>query len=56
VVFGATGFIGRWLVKELLDAGVSLTGVVRSEASGQMLRAWLTDHPRWSSRAATDAR
>jgi dihydroflavonol-4-reductase len=44
VVFGATGFIGRWLVKELLDAGVSVTGVVRSEASGQMLRAWLTDH------------
>src|SRR5688500_17365180 len=44
VVFGATGFIGRWLVKELLDAGVPVTAVVRSESSGAMLRAWLAEH------------
>jgi nucleoside-diphosphate-sugar epimerase len=44
VVFGASGFIGRWLVKELLDQGVPTTAVVRSTASGRCLLAWLAGH------------
>ena len=31
LVFGATGFIGRWLVKELLDSSVPVTAVVRGD-------------------------
>lgn len=41
VVFGATGFIGRWLVEDLLRQGVPTTAVVRSDASAEMLEAWL---------------
>ena len=33
MVFGASGFIGRWLVKELLSQEVTTTAVVRSDAS-----------------------
>jgi dihydroflavonol-4-reductase len=44
VVFGASGFIGRWLVKELLDQGVPTTAVVRSDASGRGLLAWVARH------------
>lgn len=29
IVTGATGFIGRWLIRELLQDGVSVTAVVR---------------------------
>ena len=44
LVFGATGFIGRWLVKELLAQGVPTTAAVRSSASAGRLAAWLEDH------------
>lgn len=44
LVFGAGGFLGRWLVKELLDQGVHTTAAVRSDASAQELTTWLDDH------------
>ena len=44
LVFGASGFIGRWLVKELLAQGIATTAAVRSSASGGRLAAWLEDH------------
>ena len=44
LVFGASGFIGRWLVKELLAQGIATTAAVRSSASGGRLVAWLEDH------------
>ncbi|MCW2917339.1 MAG: Male sterility domain protein, partial [Actinomycetia bacterium] len=59
VVFGATGFIGRWTVLHLLDQGRTIAAVVREPARGPMgagaegepvasregeLRAWLQDH------------
>jgi dihydroflavonol-4-reductase len=43
-VFGASGFIGRWLVKELLGQGVPTTAAVRSPASARRLMTWLEDH------------
>lgn len=46
VVFGATGFIGRWTVLHLLDQGRTIAAVVREPARGREdeLRAWLQDH------------
>ena len=44
LVFGATGFIGRWLIKELLAQGIPTAAAVRSSASGDRLAAWLKDH------------
>lgn len=44
LVFGASGFLGRWLVKELLDQDVHLTAAVRSAASALGLISWLEDH------------
>jgi nucleoside-diphosphate-sugar epimerase len=44
LVFGASGFIGRWLVMELLTRGVATTAVVRSTGSGVALRDWLDAH------------
>lgn len=44
LVFGASGFIGRWLVAELASQGVQVTSVVRSEASAEELNAWLCAH------------
>lgn len=44
LVFGASGFIGRWLVMELLDRGVATTVVVRSDTSGAALLSWLEAH------------
>ncbi|MEU5869639.1 alpha/beta fold hydrolase [Nonomuraea sp. NPDC047529] len=42
VVFGATGFIGRWTVLHLLEQGRTVTAVVRRSDGG--LRAWLGEH------------
>ena len=44
LVFGATGFIGRWLVMELLAQGVATTAVVRSDTSAAALSSWLEAH------------
>ena len=44
LVFGATGFIGRWLVMELLVQGVATTAVVRSDRSAEDLLSWLAAH------------
>lgn len=44
IVFGASGFIGRWLVRELLDQSVTTTAVVRSTSSARQLLHWLEDH------------
>lgn len=44
VVFGASGFLGGWLVKELLEQGVHTTAAIRSAASAQRLTTWLEVH------------
>ncbi len=44
LVFGATGFIGRWLVKELLEQGISTTAAVRSLTRYEILCDWLANH------------
>jgi dihydroflavonol-4-reductase len=44
LVFGASGFIGRWLVVELAAHGVRVTAAVRSEESGAALDTWLRAH------------
>ncbi|TDK27995.1 NAD-dependent epimerase/dehydratase family protein [Arthrobacter crusticola] len=44
LVFGAAGFIGRWLVKELLDQGIPTTAAVRTVARFEPLRDWLAAH------------
>ena len=37
LVSGANGFIAVWVVKDLLDAGYTVRGTVRSEAKGSHL-------------------
>lgn len=37
LVTGATGFIGSWIIKNLLDQGYSVIGTVRSEDKGKIL-------------------
>ncbi|KQW06610.1 NAD-dependent epimerase [Leifsonia sp. Root4] len=44
LVFGASGFIGRWLVRELLLKGVSVVAAVRSASSHAHLASWLAAH------------
>lgn len=44
LVFGATGFIGRWLVKELLGRGIATTAAVRDLSRSTRLTDWLTGH------------
>ncbi|MFJ5955324.1 SDR family oxidoreductase [Paenarthrobacter sp. NPDC092416] len=44
LVFGATGHIGKWLVRELLLQDVRVTAAVRSEESFTRLASWLRDH------------
>ncbi|MCX5210259.1 alpha/beta fold hydrolase [Kitasatospora sp. NBC_00240] len=45
LVLGATGFIGRWLVLELLSSGLTVAAAVRGGArrDGE-LREWLREH------------
>lgn len=44
LVFGATGSIGRWLVKELLDQHIPTIAATRSAASAAQLSTWLASH------------
>jgi len=44
LVFGATGHIGKWLVRELLEHGVTVTAAVRTEHSFRTLEEWLVQH------------
>ncbi|MFE4198409.1 SDR family oxidoreductase [Paenarthrobacter sp. NPDC056912] len=44
LVFGATGHIGKWLVRELLQQGVRVTTAVRTVESFDTLVSWLRDH------------
>lgn len=44
LVFGATGFLGRWLIVELASQGVPVTAAVRSAGSADQLSAWLGSH------------
>lgn len=44
VLFGATGFIGRWTAKELLDQGSAVTAAVRDLTAATELTQWLRDH------------
>lgn len=44
LVFGASGFIGRWLVRELLLQGVTVVAAVRTAGSHARLAEWLRSH------------
>lgn len=44
LVFGATGFLGRWLIVELAAQGIPVTAAVRSVDSTDQLSAWLGVH------------
>jgi dihydroflavonol-4-reductase len=44
VLFGATGFIGRWTVKELLDQGATVTAALRNPDATRGLADWLRNH------------
>ncbi|MDD7836459.1 SDR family oxidoreductase [Paenarthrobacter sp. AB444] len=44
LVFGATGHIGKWLVRELLMQDVTVTAAVRTGHSFQKLTDWLAKH------------
>lgn len=44
LVLGATGFLGRWLIVELVSQGVAVTAAVRSVDSARTLKAWLDRH------------
>ncbi len=43
VLFGATGFIGRWTTKELLDQGASVTAPLRDPKAADELRGWFRE-------------
>jgi nucleoside-diphosphate-sugar epimerase len=57
VVFGATGFTGRWTVLHLLAQGRSVAAVVREPALSREreLRAWLENHGVTTERLAVVA-
>ncbi|WP_031073032.1 SDR family oxidoreductase [Streptomyces sp. NRRL WC-3742] len=44
LVLGATGFIGRWLVLELLGRGTPVAASFRGTTAGAALRRWLRTH------------
>ena len=44
LVFGASGLVGRRLIRSLADAGADITAAVRSVESGTRLVRWLRDH------------
>ncbi len=40
LLFGATGFIGRWTTKELLDQGAAVTAALRNPTAADKLISW----------------
>ncbi|SCG40007.1 alpha/beta fold hydrolase [Micromonospora coxensis] len=44
LVFGATGFLGRWLIVELTAQGIPVTAAVRGADSADRLSGWLGRH------------
>ncbi|MFJ8624031.1 SDR family oxidoreductase [Kitasatospora sp. NPDC093550] len=44
LVLGATGFLGRWLVLELLTRGEPVAATVRDTGRADALRRWLREH------------
>ena len=44
LVFGASGLVGRRLIRSLADAGADITAAVRSVESGTRLVRWLREH------------
>jgi uncharacterized protein YbjT (DUF2867 family) len=44
VVFGATGFIGRWTILHLLDQGRTVAAPVRDPSRADELRTWPHTH------------
>ncbi|MHA7224283.1 SDR family oxidoreductase [Arthrobacter sp. RHLT1-20] len=44
ILFGATGFIGRWATKELLDQGASVTAPLRDSKAAGTLEGWFRNH------------
>lgn len=44
VLFGATGFIGRWTTKEVLDLGASVTAPLRDPKAADELSGWFREH------------
>ena len=43
VVTGASGFVGKWVAIDLLEAGYRVRGTVRSEAKAAQVRATITE-------------
>lgn len=43
VVTGASGFVGKWVVLALLEAGYDVRGTVRSDAKADIVRAAVTE-------------
>ncbi|MFF2145967.1 SDR family oxidoreductase [Kitasatospora sp. NPDC058190] len=44
LVLGATGFLGRWLLLELLGQGGAVAAAIRDTGRDTALRAWLREH------------
>ncbi|WP_053174322.1 alpha/beta fold hydrolase [Nonomuraea sp. SBT364] len=44
LIFGATGFLGRWTLLHLLEQGRDVAAVVRDPTRDHELRAWLREH------------
>ncbi|WP_166877320.1 SDR family oxidoreductase [Salinibacterium sp. ZJ450] len=53
LVFGATGFIGRWLVRQLLLEGEAVVAATRTASGATALRHWLHEHDTETSRLRT---
>jgi nucleoside-diphosphate-sugar epimerase len=53
-VIGATGFIGRWVVRALLDRDAIVHAIVRDDATAQRARGFLPEGVRIASCDATD--
>ena len=45
LVTGANGFVAAWVVKDLLEHGFSVRGIVRSESKATHLRELFKSYP-----------